>query len=149
MYEKPNKSSEFKEKSAVPAIELARDMLCDLSGPRGWHDTRESWLARGARRAGLTLRRARAVFYQEPIRLTADELLGIMRAHESAHASVAAISHLAREADVRAAEIDGRGGAGAEGKSGPVDAPARGGSAATFGSRGRLSADALSKTEEG
>ncbi len=109
MYEKPNKPSESKEKSAVPAIEIARDMLCELSGPRGWHDTRESWLARGARRAGLTLRRARAVFYQEPIRLTADELLGIMRAHEGAHASVAAISNLAREADVRAGGADGAG----------------------------------------
>jgi hypothetical protein len=109
MSERPNKPSESKEKSAVPAIELARDMLCELSGPRGWHDTRESWLARGARRAGLTLRRARAVFYQEPIRLTADELLGIMRAHEGAHASVAAISDLAREADVRAGGTDGVG----------------------------------------
>lgn len=48
-----HKRSEFKEKPAVTAIVRARDMLCDLSGPRGWNDTRESWLARGARRAGL------------------------------------------------------------------------------------------------
>ena len=131
MVEYQNKPSEFKEKPAVTAVVRARDMLCELSGPRGWNDTRESWLARGARRAGLTLRRARAVFYQEPIRLTADELLGIMRAHESAHASVAAISNLAREADVRAAGADGAGISSAVREGQRPDASARGGSATT------------------
>jgi hypothetical protein len=109
MSESAKSSSECKEKSAVPAMIRARDMLCDLSGSRGWNDTRESWLSRGARRAGLTLRRARAIFYQEPIRLTADEYVSILAAYEAAHASVAALSDLASHADVRAGSASGRG----------------------------------------
>src|SRR5688572_24020036 len=118
MSERPNKPSESKEKSAVPAIEIARDMLCELSGPRGWHDTRESWLARGARRAGLTLRRARAIFYQEPLRLTADEYLGIERAWQSASQAVASLSHMAGHASLQT-------GAAAGGGSPVADAPGR------------------------
>jgi hypothetical protein len=103
VYERPKSPSESKEKAAVPAVVRARDMLCDLSGPRGWNDTRESWLARGARRAGLSLRRARAIFYQEPIRLTADEYVSILAAYEAADAAVAALQHLASVPDVRRA----------------------------------------------
>lgn len=98
----PNKRPEFPEKSAVTAVVKARDMLCELSGPRGWNDTRESWLARGARKTGLSLRRARAIFYQEPIRLDADEYLQVEAAWRSARAGVAALSILASDADVRA-----------------------------------------------
>lgn len=130
MSEKPNKPSESKEKPAVSAVEIARDMLCELSGPRGWNDTRESWLARGARRAGLTLRRARAIFYQEPIRLEADEYLGIERAYAAASRAVAAVSHLARESNVRAGSADGTGIEGAVREGQRADAPARRGPAA-------------------
>lgn len=105
MSEVPNKPSESKEKPAVSAVVRARDMLCELSGPRGWHDTRESWLARGARRARLSMRRARAIFYQEPIRLTADEYIAIEAAFrengerlETAHEALAEVSGLARDA---------------------------------------------------
>jgi hypothetical protein len=38
-----------------------------LCGPRDFHDTRESWLARGARRAGISYRAAKAFFYREKI----------------------------------------------------------------------------------
>lgn len=119
MSEVPNKRSEFQEKSAVSATVRARDMLCDLSGPRGWNDTRESWLARGARRAGLSLRRARAIFYLEPIRLDADEYLAIERAYQTAHVAVAALQSLASDADLRAGEADAasRGGSDGEGRS--------------------------------
>jgi hypothetical protein len=102
MPERPNKRPEFQEKSAVSATVRARDMLCDLSGPRGWNDTRESWLARGARKAGLSARRARALFYAEPIRLSADEYLAIEKAYETARDSLATISALARDADAKA-----------------------------------------------
>lgn len=121
MSEFPNKSSGFQEKSAVSATVKARDMLCDLSGPRGWSDTRESWLARGARRAGLSIRRARAIFYQEPIRLDADEYLAIERAHQTAHAAVAALEPLARDAALRAGEADAGTSGGTHGEGGPAD----------------------------
>jgi hypothetical protein len=98
----PNKPSKHQEMSAVSATVRARDMLCDLSGPRGWNDTRESWLARGARKAGLSARRARALFYAEPIRLSADEYLAIEKAYEIARDSLATISALARDADAKA-----------------------------------------------
>jgi len=90
------------EKSAVTAVVRARDMLCDIAGQRGWNDTRESWLARGARKAGLSLRRARAIFYQEPIRLDADEYLRIEQAYSHARASMEALSILAGDAEARA-----------------------------------------------
>ncbi|HQS14995.1 MAG TPA: hypothetical protein PLV46_05020 [Reyranella sp.] len=117
----PNKRSEFQEKSAVSATVRARDMLCDLSGPRGWNDTRESWLSRGARRAGLSLRRARAIFYQEPIRLDADEYLAIERAHQNAHAAVATLQSLASDADLRPGQADAASGEGADGEGRQAD----------------------------
>lgn len=95
------------ERSSVSAEARARLMLCELCGPRGWHDTRESWLARGARKCALTLRRAKALFYEEPLRLTANEYLRIQDAHQAAHAVVATISTLARGQDLRPREENG------------------------------------------
>lgn len=121
----PEKPSKHQEKSAVSAATRARDMLCDLSGPRGWNDTRESWLARGARKAGLSARRARALFYAEPIRLSADEYLAIERAYETARDSVAALSVLARDENVRADHL-AQGRSGAPVRDGePADGPER------------------------
>jgi hypothetical protein len=100
------------EKSAVTAVVRARDMLCDIAGQRGWNDTRESWLARGARKAGLSARRARALFYAEPIRLSADEYLAIEKAYQNARDSLETLSALARDADAKAGcAPEGRGGA--------------------------------------
>lgn len=118
MSEFQHKRPEYKEKSAVSATVKAHDMLVGLCGPRGWNDTRESWLARGARKAKLSLRRARAIFYQEPIRLTAEEYLAIQDAFEAADAVVAAIRNLAGEADLRRHPA-------AEGEGGRADAEAR------------------------
>lgn len=108
MSEFPEKSSEFrkkpselKEKFAVTAVVKAHDMLVGLCGPRGWNDTRESWLTRGARRARLSLRRARAIFYLEPIKLTADEYLAIQEAYQAAHAALATVPGLARPEDLQ------------------------------------------------
>ena len=130
MSDKSKKPSAFQEGPTVSAVEVARDMLCELSGQRGWHDTRESWLARGARRAGLSLRRARAIFYNEKIRLDADEYLGIERAWQSASASLATLSNMASAANVRRSGGSEPTGGMADAGSGRVDAPARGGPAA-------------------
>ena len=46
------------------AIELKAG-LAELAGPLQPSDTRESWLARGARRAGVSHRTARAIYYGE------------------------------------------------------------------------------------
>lgn len=125
MTERPEKRSEFLEKTSVSAVELSRARLCDLCGPRGWNDTRESWLARGARKAGLTLRRARALFYCEPLRLDADEYLAIERAHQSAVAAVETLSVLARDVDLRAAGAVGSEVARVETEGGSPDRPER------------------------
>lgn len=132
MSKRPKSPSESKEKPAVSAVVRARDMLCELSGPRGWHDTRESWLARGARRACLSMRRARAIFYQEPIRLTADEYIAIEAAFrangehlEAAHAAVEEISGLARDAGARSVERAPSGRVGGTGESTPLAGPQR------------------------
>lgn len=82
----------------MSATVRANEMLREMCGPRGWNDTRESWLARGARKAGLSLRRARALFYNEPLRLGADEYLGIERAWQAATQAVAASAEMARSA---------------------------------------------------
>ncbi len=42
-----------------------REELALVAGPRAWSDTRESWLARAARRCGINYRTAKAVFYGE------------------------------------------------------------------------------------
>jgi hypothetical protein len=114
-----------KESAVISATVRANEMLIEVCGPRGWNDTRESWLARGARAIGIKPRRARALFYQEPIKLSADEYLAIARAWESAHASMASISHMAREADVRAHSADGTGSGAAAAEGGRADAKAR------------------------
>ena len=135
MPERPNKRPEFQEKSAVTAVVRARDMLCDLAGPRGWHDTRESWLARGARKAGLSLRRARAIFYQEPIRLDADEYLQIEQAYSDARASLATLSILARDAEAGADRLAQGPGREAFCRGEQADGPERSGATSTVRSR--------------
>lgn len=42
-----------------------REGLAVVAGPRLAGDTRESWLARGARRAGISYRQAKSLFYGE------------------------------------------------------------------------------------
>jgi hypothetical protein len=97
--EMPNKPTENPKESAVMSATVrANEMLRVVCGPRGWNDTRESWLARGARAVGLSPRRARALFYQEPIRLSADEYIAIERAWEGATQAMAASDDLARNA---------------------------------------------------
>ena len=42
-----------------------RELVAAAAGPRLWNDTRESWLARAARRSGVSYRQAKALFYGE------------------------------------------------------------------------------------
>ena len=45
--------------------EEMRDAIIKLAGERAFLETREVWLARAARRAGITARQAKAFFYRE------------------------------------------------------------------------------------
>jgi hypothetical protein len=80
----------------MTATARARLMLIDAAGPRGWSDTREAWIARGARYLGISYRRAKKLFYEEPIKLGADEYFNIERAWQSATRAMAASSEMAR-----------------------------------------------------
>jgi len=42
-----------------------RELVAAVAGPREWSDTRESWLARAARRSAVSFRQIRAVWYAE------------------------------------------------------------------------------------
>lgn len=42
-----------------------RELVAAVAGPRQWSDTRESWLNRAARKAGISYRQAKALFYEE------------------------------------------------------------------------------------
>jgi hypothetical protein len=90
-----------KQEAKMSAAIRARSMLCEVSGPRGWSDTREAWLSRGARKLGISFSRAKKLFYQEPIRLGADEYHEIERNYAAAYAAMAALSHMAGSPDLR------------------------------------------------
>ena len=42
-----------------------RELVSAVAGPRQWSDTRESWLARAARKTGISYRTIKAVWYGE------------------------------------------------------------------------------------
>ncbi len=50
----------------------ARAMVAAAAGERAWGDTRESWLAKAARRLRFTYPRTRSIFYQRAV-VTAEE----------------------------------------------------------------------------
>lgn len=58
-------------------IDQARDVIALAAGPRGWDDTRESWLARGARRLSWSYARVRKVWYRRIDDLWASEWLSL------------------------------------------------------------------------
>jgi hypothetical protein len=113
MAEKSNKRSGVeKMSSAITANDRARGMVIALAGQRSWSDTREAWLARVARITGLSARRIRAIFYQEPIRLSADEYISIQSRFarldidiETADALVAQAAGMARVAPSGTGEL--------------------------------------------
>lgn len=58
-------------------VDEYRDLLAFAAGPRGWNDTRDSWLARGARALGIDFSRARNVWYGKTRRVEASEFLNV------------------------------------------------------------------------
>lgn len=67
--------SKVLEKASKMVSAQAREMLCAIAGQRDWNDTRESWLARAARKLGFGHRRTKAIFYGEARVISADEWL--------------------------------------------------------------------------
>ncbi len=61
---KTEKASEKVSCAADIRDDLHEAMTC-LAGPRLWSDTRESWIGRAARRAGISYRTAKALLYRE------------------------------------------------------------------------------------
>jgi AraC-like DNA-binding protein len=58
-----DKCSEVKVVSDL-ALEM-RKSIYELAGTRGWQENRKSWLAKVARKVGITPRQARSLFYME------------------------------------------------------------------------------------
>jgi hypothetical protein len=131
------------------AIAIARSRVEFLAQPTGWHETKEARRRRVARMVGTTARRIRALLGGEKLTLKADEYLAIERVWESAYASMASISDMARKADVRAREANRSGSGGPARKGGPAGAPARGGPATPAPARGRLTASLPGDDGEG
>jgi len=59
------RTNSARSREKVAPADALRDMLIEACGIRGWNDTRESWLARGARICGISPRQARRIFYRE------------------------------------------------------------------------------------
>lgn len=92
-------SDKSEKRSTMPAAERARGMLIDLAGPRGWADNKKALIARAARRAQITYRRAKSIIYAEQrLKLGADEYFQIEELWRAATESVAAAGGLARAA---------------------------------------------------
>lgn len=51
------------EKSS--GVKFMRELIVAVAGERSWNETRESWLARTARLAGVSFRQVKAIFYGE------------------------------------------------------------------------------------
>lgn len=52
-------------RKVVPGVMSVRELVALVAGPRAWSDTRQSWIARAARRAGISYRQAKSLFYGE------------------------------------------------------------------------------------
>ncbi len=77
MLDNSSKSLDSTMMAAARINDDLRGWIGSIAGPRGWDDTRESWLARAARRLGLPYRRVRALYYGEARRVDAAEYLMI------------------------------------------------------------------------
>lgn len=59
----------------VSSAAIMKEAVIFAAGPRDWNDTRESWLARAARKLGVSHRRAKSLFYGTARTITGDEIL--------------------------------------------------------------------------
>lgn len=90
------------KESQVVTVE-AQSMLCTIAGPRNWSDTRQSWLAKAARRLGWPYARTSNIFYgrarliraEEWIRLN-EELAALNKSAQQRQKALHDISILAR-----------------------------------------------------
>jgi len=83
--------------------ELAAEMrqaIVVLAGERSWSETRPRWLERAARRAGISYRTARALFYCEPHEPRASVVERVRQAAEQATRKVEAAKHDPEIADL-------------------------------------------------
>lgn len=104
----PEKSDEFR----MSAVEW-REAIANIAGPVGHDDTRESWLARAARKANITFRQAKALYYGEcadprysvavKVRQAAEK---IQREEEALRNDVAEIWDRLSKLETRISEID-------------------------------------------
>jgi hypothetical protein len=76
-----NVQQEISKMSEKHSGAVMRDLVAAAAGPRQWNDTRESWLARAARNAGVSYRQAKALFYGE---ITDDEHKTVRRMRAAA-----------------------------------------------------------------
>ena len=96
------KSSTKAETEMAALADEMHDAIVSLAGERGWSETREAWIARAARRAGISVRAAKSFFYKEaanPAALTV-ERVRIARGHHDKPAD------LARRLRARLDELD-------------------------------------------
>lgn len=63
-----------------------------IAGPRMASDTRESWLARAARKAGISFRQCKALYYGETIDPKVSVALGVAAAAEKARNEARALA---------------------------------------------------------
>ncbi len=64
-----------KSDKPMSSAAIMKEAVVYAAGPRDWNDTRESWLARAARKLGVSHRRAKSLFYGTARTITGDEIL--------------------------------------------------------------------------
>jgi len=104
MVERSHKSCQDEHKMSV-ATE-AREMVAAIAGPRGWQDTRESWLSKAARRLGFSFPRTRSIFYERARVISAEEwialnetMAALTQRSGARHGELDALTAMARAAD--------------------------------------------------
>lgn len=68
-------------------IEELRDAIIELAGNRALFDSRERWLARAARKAGISTRTAKSLFYREKNDPRASVAAAVFAARDTQRAS--------------------------------------------------------------
>lgn len=99
--------SDLEAKQMTAIADEMKQSIEQLCGPRDFHDTRESWLARGARRAGISYRAAKAFFYREKINPRATDVEAVRSAilkngaeHNDRHRERASADHAHIRAEI-------------------------------------------------
>lgn len=91
--------------------EELREAIIALAGPRGDVDTKESWLNRAARRAGISYRQAQRLYYREcrdPRYSVVERISKALATHnrKAAGANIADIATIRNEIDRLSAQLD-------------------------------------------